>query len=131
MKMENSNSFDGINSSNTASRSKIPFILLIISTIFILVSFILIIVTATQVKDLKDKENNQNHEQRKKTGHAPIIGLTGKREPSFENETITMIEDPNTADEVRVHYIEAIERAGGIPLSLPVLQTFNRETLKR
>ena len=60
MKMENSNSFDGINSSNTASRSKIPFILLIISTIFILVSFILIIVIATQVKDLKDKEDNQN-----------------------------------------------------------------------
>ena len=38
-----------------------------------------------------------------------------------------MTEDPNTADEVQVHYIEAIERAGG----LPVLQTFNRETLKR
>ena len=104
---------------------------MIISTIFILFSFLLIIVIATQVKDLKDKENNQNQEQSKKTGHAPIIGLTGKREPSIENETITMTEDPNTADEVQVHYIEAIERAGGIPLSLPVLQTFNRETLKR
>ena len=42
-----------------------------------------------------------------------------------------MTEDPNTADEVQVHYIEAIERAEGIPLSLPILQTFNRETLKR
>ena len=115
MKIENSYSFDCLNGSNTASRSKVPFILLIISTIFILFSFLLIIVIATQVKDLKDKENNQNQEQSKKTGHAPIIGLTGKREPSFENETITMIEDPNTADEVRVHYIEAIERAGGIP----------------
>jgi len=26
-----------------------------------------------------------------------------------------MTENPNTADEVQVHYIEAIERAGGIP----------------
>ena len=34
---------------------------------------------------------------------------------SIENETITMTEDPNTADEVQVHYIEAIKRAGGIP----------------
>ena len=33
---------------------------MIISTIFILVSFILILVIATQVKDLKDKEDNQN-----------------------------------------------------------------------
>jgi hypothetical protein len=42
---------------------------LIISTIFILFSFILIIVIATQVKDLKDKENNLNRQ----TGHGIII----------------------------------------------------------
>ena len=69
MKIENSDSFDCLNSSNTASRSKVPFILLIISTIFILVSFILIIVITTQVKDLKDKENNLNRQ----TGHGIII----------------------------------------------------------
>jgi len=69
MKIENSYSFDCLNGSNTASRSKVPFILLIISTIFILFSFILIIVIATQVKDLKDKENNLNRQ----TGHGIII----------------------------------------------------------
>ena len=69
MKIENSDSFYCLNSSNTASRSKVPFILLIISTIFILFSYILIIVIATQVKDIKDKENNLNRQ----TGHGIII----------------------------------------------------------
>ena len=69
MKIENSYSFDCLNGSNTASRSKVPFILLIISTIFILFSFILIIVIATQVKDLKEKEDNL----KRQTGHVIII----------------------------------------------------------
>ena len=69
MKIENSDSFDCLNSNNTASRNKVPFILLIISTIFILFSFILIIVIATQVKDLKEKEDNL----KRQTGHVIII----------------------------------------------------------
>ena len=69
MKIENSYSFDCLNGSNTASRSKIPFILLIIFTIFILFSFLIIIDIDTKVKDLKDKENNLN----KQTSHGIII----------------------------------------------------------
>ena len=41
------------------------------------------------------------------------------------NETIY------TADQTQIHYIEAIEKAGGIPISLPVLQNLNSEVIKR
>ena len=34
-------------------------------------------------------------------------------------------------DQVQIHYIEAIQKAKGIPIVLPVLQEFNPETVKR
>ena len=35
-----------------------------------------------------------------------------------------------TADQTQIHYIEAIEKAGGIPMTLPVLQKYNIEIIK-
>ena len=34
-------------------------------------------------------------------------------------------------DQVQIHYIEAIQKAKGILIVLPVLQEFNQETIKR
>ena len=130
--MESSDSMENLNGKIGSTRSKIPCILLTISVILIIVSFILIISVLIQIKDLKESQDqSQGQEQEKKTGHAPVIGLTGMRVPTNPNETKNMTEDALTNDEVQIHYIEAIERAGGIPLSLPVLQTFNIENMKR
>jgi len=101
--------------------SKIPLILLILSFILLLACLIILILTLIQVK----KEDTQ-----KTTGKTPIIGLTGKRVPEG-NETIYMTETPSTTDMIQIHYLEAIEKAGGIPIGMPVLQEFNVETIKK
>ena len=36
-----------------------------------------------------------------------------------------------TSDSTQIHYILAVEKAGGIPITLPVLQNFNSEIIKR
>ena len=118
-------------------KSKVPFLILILLFVFVLVSFFLVIYIIVQLKNIEEqgenKENKQEQEQTPsgKTGQAPYIGLTGKREPIIAGESGNMIEDANTPDQVQVHYIEAIERVGGIPISLPVLQKFDMETIKK
>ena len=101
--------------------SKIPLILLILSFILLIACLIILILTLIQVK----KEDTQ-----KTTGKTPIIGLTGKRVPEG-NETINMTETPSTTDMIQIHYLEAIEKAGGIPIGMPILQEFNVETIKK
>ena len=55
----------------------------------------------------------------------PIIGLTGMRWPDGnKNDMFTM-------DKTQVHYIEAVQRSGGIPIILPVLEIFNSDTVRR
>lgn len=120
-------------------RSKIPFLILILLFVFVLVSFILVIYIVVELKNIEEKDENKENQQEQeqeqtpsgKTGQAPYIGLTGKREPVIVGETGNMTEDANTPDQVQVHYIEAIERVGGIPISLPVLQKFDMETIKK
>ena len=56
---------------------------------------------------------------------APIIGLTGMRWPdSNKGEMFIM-------DKTQIHYIEAIQKSGGIPIILPVLELFDPDTIKR
>ena len=58
-------------------------------------------------------------------GKEPIIGFTGMR---FNETDYTKI---NNYDLVKILYTEAIEKAGGVPLALPVLSNFSVERIKR
>ena len=119
-----------IQNNQSSNRSKFPLIILIISFILILASFVLIIIITIHTKDLNSDSNSGNQDNPKKTGQTPIIGIPGMRLPSG-NETMNMTETPFTNDNVQIHYIEAVEKSGGVPITLPVLQTFNIETIKK
>lgn len=119
-----------IQNNQSSNRSKFPIIILIISFILILASFIIIIIILIRTKDINSDSNDNNKENQKKTGQTPVIGIPGMRLPSG-NETINMTETPFTNDNVQIHYIEAVEKSGGVPITLPVLQTFNIETIKK
>ena len=54
----------------------------------------------------------------------PIIGITGMRWPDEKKEEMFIM------DKTQVHYIEAVQKAGGIPIILPVLEEFNSDTIK-
>ena len=56
---------------------------------------------------------------------APIIGLTGMRWPDGNKNDMFIM------DKTQVHYIEAVQRSGGIPIILPVLEIFNSDTVRR
>ena len=56
---------------------------------------------------------------------APIIGLTGMRWPDGKKGDMFIM------DKTQIHYIEAIQKSGGIPIVLPVLEEFNSDTIKR
>lgn len=119
-----------IQNNQSSNRSKFPIIILIISFILILASFIIIIIILIRTKDINSDSNDNNKENQKKTGQTPVIGIPGMRLPSG-NETINMTETPFTNDNVQIHYIEAVEKSGDVPITLPVLQTFNIETIKK
>ena len=53
----------------------------------------------------------------------PIIGINGMRVPDDEEEIYKK-------DKTNIHYIGAIQKAGGIPITLPVLEEFNIETIE-
>ena len=54
----------------------------------------------------------------------PIIGINGMRWPDGAEEMFTM-------DKTQIHYIRAVQKSGGIPITLPVLEEFDSETIKR
>ena len=56
---------------------------------------------------------------------APIIGITGMRSPDDKKEEMHIM------DKTQIHYIQAIQNSGGIPISLPVLAQFNSKVIKR
>lgn len=60
----------------------------------------------------------------KKEDEAPIIGINGMRWPDGAEEMFTM-------DKVQIHYIRAVQKGGGIPISLPVLEDFDEKTIRR
>lgn len=53
----------------------------------------------------------------------PIIGINGMRIPDEEDEIYIK-------DKTNIHYIGAIQKSGGIPITLPVLEQLNSETIK-
>ena len=55
---------------------------------------------------------------------APIIGINGMRWPDNSEEMFTM-------DKTQIHYIRAIQKAGGIPITLPCLEDFDVKTIER
>ena len=55
----------------------------------------------------------------------PIIGLTGMRWPDGNKGEMFIM------DKTQIHYIEAIQKSGGIPIILPVLEVFDTDTVKR
>ena len=112
--------------SSKSKLSKIPLLLLISSFILLLSCLIILIIILIQLK----KEKEDTTITPKTTGKSPIIGLTGMRIPDG-NETINMTETPYTSDQIQIHYIEAIEKVGGIPMGMPVLQKLNIETIKK
>ena len=121
--------------SRSSKMRRIALIIIIISFILILGNLIVVIFIVTKVKDLNSdysnkKENSQKEETSKKTGLTPIIGIPGFRYLS-ENDLTDVTQIILTNDAVQMHYIEAVETIGGVPISLPVLQIFNIETIKR
>jgi len=61
---------------------------------------------------------------KEKDERKPIIGINGMRWPDGAEEMFTM-------DKTQIHYIRAIQKSGGIPITLPVLEDFDPETIKR
>lgn len=62
-------------------------------------------------------------QEQKSINKPPIIGINGMRIPDDEQEIYQV-------DKVNIHYIRAIQKSGGIPISLPVLEEFNEDTIK-
>ena len=106
--------------------SRISTILIILIFIFLLLLVILVFYLVFYIKSKTisdDDDDNKNTENTGKSDRPPRIGITGMR--------INNVETMRTSDETQIHYIEAVEKAGGIPLSLPVLQSFNPEVIRR
>ena len=61
---------------------------------------------------------------KEKEDRAPIIGINGVREPDGSEEMFIM-------DLTQIHYIGAVQKGGGIPITLPVLEEFDIDTVKR
>lgn len=55
---------------------------------------------------------------------APIIGINGMRWPDNSEEMFIM-------DKTQIHYIKAVQIGGGIPITLPVLENFDVESIRR
>ena len=60
----------------------------------------------------------------KENDDMPIIGISGMRMPDDSAEFFTM-------DKTQIHYVGAVEKVGGVPISLPVLENFNPKIIKK
>ena len=102
-------------------KSRLSFIITLFFALTLITILILVIFLSVHFNNVTINENKSF----KKADRIPIIGITGMRIPDGTGETMF------TADQTQIHYIEAIEKSGGIPISLPVLQSFNTEIIKR
>ena len=110
--------------------SKILTILFILLIIFVVISVILLIFLVFYIKsktisdedEEKNSEKTKESEESEKPNRLPRIGIAQRR----VNKDETM----DASIETQIHYIEAIEKAGGVPLSLPILNSFNSEVIK-
>jgi putative glutamine amidotransferase len=98
--------------------------LLLIVLIFLLVIAILIVVIYLCVHFKNATITEKPSDESSSEDRAPLIGIPGRRVPDGP-------ESLSSIDNTQIHYILAVEKAGGIPIILPVLQTFNSEIIKR
>ena len=96
----------------------IILILIILLLLLALLVYILIYIRSKTISE--NKEQNEKQE----SNEYPLIGIIGKRDPEGE---ISM----NNYDLTQIDYIGAVEKSGGIPIALPVLENFNTEIIKR
>ena len=59
-----------------------------------------------------------------KDDQTPIIGINGMRWPDGAEEMFIM-------DKTQIHYIRAIQKSGGIPITLPVLEEFDPKAIRK
>lgn len=103
-------------------RSRVPLIITILFFIFLIVILIILIYILIHFKNVTIEKNEKSESIKNKV---PIIAITGMRVFNDSDESFF------SADQTQIHYIEAIEKAGGIPISLPVLKNFNKESIRR
>ena len=96
----------------------------IIIIILILIIFILLLILIILLIYIYSKTENEEQNEKQESDKSPLIGIVVKRDPEGE---ISM----NNYDLTQIDYIGAVEKSGGIPISLPVLQNFNTEVIKR
>ena len=88
------------------------------------ITIILLIICLSLILYLTFKPNDEDTKLIQKYDE-PIIGFLGMRFNETDDPTI------NNYDLVKFLYTEAIEKSGGIPLSLPVLSNFSVERIRR
>jgi hypothetical protein len=108
--------------------SIIPLILIILIFLLVIVILIMVIYLCVHFKNItiteKPSDESSSKDKEIYEDRAPLIGITGRRVPDGP-------ESFSSIDSTQIHYILAVEKAGGIPITLPVLQTFNSEIIKR
>ena len=110
---------------STKSPKKNNMLLIILKVLIVLMFSIIGILIYIVIKYKNSTIYIEKEKETLKEKRSPIIGITGMRVTEGKPETFFSV------DQTQIHYIEAVEKSGGIPLSLPVLQTFNIETIKR
>jgi len=108
--------------------SIIPLLLIALIFLLVIAIFIMIIYLYVHFKNvtITEKSTDESSPKDKEIyeDRPPLIGITGMRIPDGP-------ESLYTSDSTQIHYILAVEKAGGIPITLPVLQNFNSEIIKR
>jgi hypothetical protein len=106
----------------------IPLILIVLIFLLIIVILIMVIYLCVHFKNVtiteKPSDESSSKDKEIYEDRAPLIGIPGRRVPDGP-------ESLSSIDNTQIHYILAVEKAGGIPIGLPVLQTFNSEIIKR
>lgn len=102
----------------------VPLLLMILIFLIVIVILIMVIYLFIHFKNVTIIDESSSKDKEIYEDRAPLIGIPGRRVPDGP-------ESINTIDNTQIHYILAVEQAGGIPIILPVLQTFNSETIRR
>ena len=106
----------------------IPLLLIVLIFLLVIVILIMIIYLCVHFKNVtiteKPSDESSSKDKEIYEDRAPLIGIPGRRVPDGP-------ESLSSIDNTQIHYILAVEKAGGIPIILPVLQTFNSEIIKR
>jgi putative glutamine amidotransferase len=126
--MNESNSGKGEELLFKKRNSIVPLLLIVLIFLLVIVILIMIIYLCVHFKNVtiteKPSDESSSKDKEIYEDRAPLIGIPGRRVPDGP-------ESLSSIDNTQIHYILAVEKAGGIPIILPVLQTFNSEIIKR